>query len=250
MTSPHILSLDTNQQGRDFIVGDIHGMFSALDTLLEKIKFNPEVDRLISVGDLVDRGADSHRVLDYLDQPWFFSIMGNHEQMCLEAATNPSTYRNWVKHNGGAWWESIDEVKQQAIRKAFAALPTIAEIPTDNGLIGVVHADITARIGWSRFKETISKDKSLRHFAIWSRARFDRYQAIGSTENIQGVKFVVVGHTPTPDTLDAGNVRFIDTGAPYTTTKGLGKLTLMQVQPTIKIFQQKTKKKSKWGFGV
>ena len=248
MASQHILSLETNQQGRDFVVGDIHGMFTALDNLLKKVKFNPEIDRIISVGDLVDRGAESHRVLEYLEQPWFFAIMGNHEEMCLESATSPSTYKNWVKHNGGAWWESIDEPKQQAIREAFSALPTIAEIPTNNGLIGVVHADITARIGWNRFKETIAEDESLRHFAIWSRARYDRYHAVGSTENIQGVKLVIVGHTPTSKTLDVGNVRYIDTGAPYINAKDLGKLTMMQVQPSIKLFQQKTKKKSIWGF--
>ncbi len=248
MNTQHVLSLESNQQGRDFIVGDIHGMFSAFDTLLNKVKFNPEVDRVISVGDLVDRGPESHRVMEYIEQPWFFSIMGNHEQMCLEAATDPLTHKNWVNRNGGAWWDSVDELKQQAIRKAFSELPTVAEVATNNGTIGVVHADISARIGWDNFTKKIACDKDLRHFAIWSRARYDRYKAIGDNEKIQGVKFVVVGHTPLSEIIDAGNVRYIDTGAPYTDRKGLGKLTLMQVQPEIKIFQQDTRKKRKWSF--
>ncbi len=248
MKTQHILSLENNQQGRDFVVGDIHGMFNVFDKLLEKVKFNHDIDRVISVGDLIDRGPESHRVLEYIDQPWFFSIMGNHEQMCLEAATDDATYRNWVNRNGGAWWDSVDELKQQAIRKAFSALPTVAEIATDNGKIGVVHADISARVGWHGFTKNIAEDKNLRHFAVWSRARFDRYKAIGDKEKVHGVKLVVVGHTPIPACLDAGNVRFIDTGAAFTETKGLGKLTLMQIQPDIKIFQQKAHKKRKWSF--
>ncbi|MEE9302489.1 MAG: metallophosphoesterase [Thiotrichaceae bacterium] len=248
MKTQHILSLTSNLQGRDFIVGDIHGMFHVFDRLLEKVKFNPELDRVISVGDLIDRGPDSHRVLEYIDHPWFFSIMGNHEQMCLDAATDYSTYKNWVNRNGGAWWDSMDELKQQAIRKAFSTLPTVAEIATNNGTIGVVHADISTRISWDRFTKNIAEDKNLRHFAIWSRARYDRYKAIGDNEKIQGVKFVVVGHTPVTTCIDAGNVRFIDTGAAFTETKGLGKLTLMQIQPEIKLIQQDVRKKKKWSF--
>lgn len=248
MNKKHILSLDFNQQGRDFIVGDIHGMFSALDKLLKQVKFNVETDRLISVGDLIDRGEESHRVLEYLEQPWFFSIMGNHELMCLQSENDKYTYDNWVKNNGGAWWTSIAEDKQQAIRKALSVLPTVAEIATDNGKIGIVHADISARCSWNSFTQKIETDKNLRDFAAWSRSHYDRYKAIGDEETIAGVKYVVVGHTPVSKAMDIGNIRYIDTGAPYVDNKKLGTLTMMQVQPDITIFQQETRKKRKWGF--
>jgi len=39
------------------------------------------VDQLFSVGDLVDRGPESHRVLEWLARPWFFAICGNHDFM-------------------------------------------------------------------------------------------------------------------------------------------------------------------------
>ena len=241
MSTQHVLSLEINHQGRDFIVGDIHGMFSAFDQLLKKVTFIPEIDRVISVGDLIDRGQESHKVLEYLNQSWFFSIKGNHEQMCLDAAHNQEINDSWIYINGGGWWDSVEYAEQQAIRKAFSSLATIAEISTNNGTIGVVHADISPHSGWDTFKQQITTDTDLRHFARWSRARYDRFKAAGTNENIRGVKFVVAGHTPITQWVDAGNVRFIDTGAPYTQTKGLGKMTLMQIQPTIKMFVYNTR---------
>jgi len=48
-----------NAVGRDFAVGDIHGCFSHLRRSLEAIGFDASVDRLFSVGDLIDRGPES-----------------------------------------------------------------------------------------------------------------------------------------------------------------------------------------------
>ena len=45
-----------NTAGRDFAVGDIHGHFTRLQSALDKAGFEPSVDRLFSVGDLIDRG--------------------------------------------------------------------------------------------------------------------------------------------------------------------------------------------------
>ncbi|MCA4078770.1 metallophosphoesterase, partial [Pseudomonas kurunegalensis] len=48
-----------NRAGRDFAVGDIHGHFTRLQAALDSAGFDPAIDRLFSVGDLVDRGPDS-----------------------------------------------------------------------------------------------------------------------------------------------------------------------------------------------
>ncbi|NDH41678.1 MAG: diadenosine tetraphosphatase, partial [Gammaproteobacteria bacterium] len=39
-----------------YVVGDIQGCFEPFMALLAKLKFNPDTDRLWSVGDLVNRG--------------------------------------------------------------------------------------------------------------------------------------------------------------------------------------------------
>ena len=71
-----VLRLQQNLQGRDFVVGDIHGYFHLFEQLLVEINFDDSRDRMISVGDLIDRGPESARALEYFMQPWFFSGTG------------------------------------------------------------------------------------------------------------------------------------------------------------------------------
>ncbi len=42
-----------------FVVGDLHGCYTLLMNELDKVSFDPARDLLISVGDLVDRGAEN-----------------------------------------------------------------------------------------------------------------------------------------------------------------------------------------------
>lgn len=75
---------EINHNGRDLIVGDVHGYFSKLQQALDAVQFDPQKDRLFSVGDLIDRGPQSERVLQWLMQPWFHAVRGNHEQIAME----------------------------------------------------------------------------------------------------------------------------------------------------------------------
>lgn len=72
-----------NIRGRDLAVGDIHGHFQRLQQCLDAVGFDPAVDRLFSVGDLVDRGPHSEAALDWLAQPWFHAVQGNHEALAI-----------------------------------------------------------------------------------------------------------------------------------------------------------------------
>ena len=87
-----LLTLEINTQGKDYIVGDIHGCFDLLQAGLDAINFNPAVDRLICVGDLVDRGAQNLKALDYLKKPWFFSVIGNHEILHIKGHLPPPAH--------------------------------------------------------------------------------------------------------------------------------------------------------------
>ena len=65
---------------RDILIGDIHGCFDELTSLLDALDVTAN-DRLISVGDLVDRGPDSVRLWEFFrDRPHAHVIMGNHER--------------------------------------------------------------------------------------------------------------------------------------------------------------------------
>lgn len=63
-----------------YCIGDIHGCFVELQALLELIKFNSSTDQLYFVGDLVNRGPDSLKVLRFIKQlPNTTVILGNHD---------------------------------------------------------------------------------------------------------------------------------------------------------------------------
>ena len=70
---------------RTVIIGDIHGCYTELMNLLEKIQYSPENDRLISVGDLVHKGPKSHKVLQFSYENKLEVIMGNHDRRFLRA---------------------------------------------------------------------------------------------------------------------------------------------------------------------
>jgi serine/threonine protein phosphatase 1 len=101
-----IVTFLANTVGRDFAVGDIHGCFSALQKVLDTVTFDPAVDRLFSVGDLVDRGPESHLVLEWLDKPWFHAIGGNHDHMAWRSALgDPYPHVDHRRH-GGEWLDT------------------------------------------------------------------------------------------------------------------------------------------------
>lgn len=65
---------------RQLIVGDIHGCYDEFQELLDKAAPSGD-DEIIAIGDLVDRGPDSLKVLNFFrTTPNARSIMGNHER--------------------------------------------------------------------------------------------------------------------------------------------------------------------------
>ncbi len=70
----------------DLIVGDIHGCWEEFQDLLSRAGLGSR-DRVIAVGDIVDRGPDSERVLDWFRaRPAARCVLGNHERKHLRAA--------------------------------------------------------------------------------------------------------------------------------------------------------------------
>jgi serine/threonine protein phosphatase 1 len=73
-----------------YIIGDIHGCFRELQALLDKAGPTAD-DRVIAIGDLVNRGPRSDDVLElFRTQRNFFSLMGNHESKHIAAARGDS----------------------------------------------------------------------------------------------------------------------------------------------------------------
>lgn len=204
--SSQITTYPINTVGRDFAVGDIHGCFSALQVALDAAGFSPIVDRLFSLGDLVDRGSESHLVLEWLDKPWFHAICGNHDFMTWRAALgNPYLEVDHHLH-GGAWLYELQADVQFAIGTRLAALPLVIEIQTPNGLVGLVHADCP-HDDWVSITKGKYSDSDVDSY-LWSR---ERYQQQYNTV-IRNAHAIVHGHMTVSEMKVLGNVYYIDTG--------------------------------------
>jgi serine/threonine protein phosphatase 1 len=71
---------------RTVIIGDIHGCWDELQALLDAVA-PAHHDTIIAIGDLVDRGPDSEKVLAlFRDTPNAVSLMGNHERKHVRSA--------------------------------------------------------------------------------------------------------------------------------------------------------------------
>lgn len=235
-----------NLKGRDFVVGDIHGQFSALEMLLLDVSFDPDRDRVFSVGDMIDRGPESHRVVEFLNYPWFHSILGNHEQMLLDSENSEAVLKNWTDWNGGDWWPRIPARLHDRIRRIIRQLPVAMEIATPGGRVGVVHADVPIGFSWQQFVAQIGKDRKnddVKDHALWSRNRFKQLQMMGRTHPIAGIDLVVFGHTPVPRPIQQANLYYIDTGAAYVKDKTLGTMTLLEITPRLQTHVFDTKPK-------
>lgn len=71
-----------------YAIGDIQGCYHAFQSLLKRIKFNVETDRLWLVGDLINRGTGSLEVLRwcYQHQENINVVLGNHDLHALVVA--------------------------------------------------------------------------------------------------------------------------------------------------------------------
>lgn len=202
-----------------FVVGDLHGCYTLLMNELDKVSFDPARDLLISVGDLVDRGAENVECLDLIIMPWFRSVRGNHEQMMIDGLSEYGNVNHWLV-NGGGWFFNLDydkEILAKALVHKATELPLVIEIETRGKKVVVCHADYPS--DEYEYGKDIDTER-----AIWNRERISDAMD-GYHKDIAGADLFIFGHTPARQPLKYANQMYIDTGAVF-----CGNLTLVQVQ--------------------
>lgn len=206
--------------GRTFIVGDLHGCFNLLTTELAMVDFDPSNDRVICTGDLVDRGTQNMECLRLLNEPWFYSVRGNHDDLMLFGLQGDSAYRNCWLNNGGGWVFTLDQEEQYELR--YELLPKVAELPyvIRTGDVAVLHAECT-------LESLDILDDSDTQMLTWGRSTIR--SGLGGI--VGGAKHIVVGHSVVGAPIRLGNHVFIDTGAVFggSCTRGEGRLTLINI---------------------
>ncbi len=208
---------------RAYVIGDIHGCLNLLDELLDKIhadieRRGPVETLMVFVGDLVDRGPDSARVIERLRtyrhpnvRPIF--LLGNHEEVMLRILDgDASLIPSWLKFGGAQCLQSYGLAsKEVAIAEEGHALDLIRRaIPPQ-------HVDfLRGFIDSCRFGDYLFVHAGIRPGIELQEQRQSDLRWIREPflVNESDYGFVVVhGHTITPEVQERANRIGIDTGA-------------------------------------
>ena len=196
-------------QGRLLAIGDIHGCHNSLLQMLDLLQLDPLADTLVLIGDYLDRGPDSRKVIETLltlkkRLPNLICLRGNHEAMFLNFYREGKDEELFFSNGGMSTLLSYSMSPADARagigfpedHLAFlAALPLFHETPD----YFFVHAGIRPGIP---FHDQSPED------LLWI-----RYEFITSDRDFG--ETVVFGHTPLRQPLLEPNKIGIDTGAVY-----------------------------------
>jgi Calcineurin-like phosphoesterase len=206
-----------------YAVGDIHGRLDKLDALLEKLPLQSG-DRLVFLGDYVDRGPDSaavvERLIDLADVHPCVFLLGNHESMFLDYLgwRGPAYFGADVfLPNGGdatlasyGWHEerppNPDEFALPPKHEAF--FRSLRHHHADGAYV-FVHAGLGRTLARAGDVDWALRNARIEEL-LWDRSSTEGPHDLGIT--------VVYGHTPRADFAVRWNLPYsigIDTGAVY-----------------------------------
>lgn len=193
--------------GKTFIVGDVHGCLGMLQRLMDQIGWRPDVDRLIFLGDFIDRGSESRGVVEYVLEISKRSghvecLMGNHEKILLDFLDGRDMNTFFV--NGGM--ATLNSYRGETPRYGgflipdehlsfFRSLKLLIELDD----FYIVHAG---------FRPGVPIEKQSTEDLLWIRDSF-------IFSNYYFGKRVIFGHTPFAHPLVMENKIGLDTGAVY-----------------------------------
>ena len=205
-----------------FAVGDIHGCYEKLRALMDKIPLNTKQDRLLFIGDYIDRGPGSIEVLDYLidlkkRSPGIIFLKGNHEDM-LQKYLNGNDRFTYLLNSGQQTLDAY--LHRQDASEGYPVPPAHLKFLGELRLYYQTEDYIFVHAG---MRDKIPLEYQTETDLLWIRDEF-----IYSDYDFG--KRVVFGHTPFKQPLVQTNKIGIDTGAVYG-----NRLTCVQL-PEMKFF--------------
>lgn len=206
-------------------IGDSHGCYDSLSTLVHDVVRAGKNDKIILLGDYIDRGPDSKAVLDFImkligDGYDVIPLRGNHEDMMLKAAMSPMDNYNWMRNGGYETLNSFGVTSVEEIESRY--MDFVSELPfyyMEDRFI-FVHGGFNDDIA-DPFEDTYSM--------IWER-RYEYHSDVFRD------KTIVHGHRPhalselEEQLGKSPSVINIDTGCVYGKEYGLGDLTAIELR--------------------
>lgn len=192
-----------NGDNKTFVVGDLHGCLDMLKRLLDKISWQPSKDRLIFLGDYVDRGKDSRGVIDHLIDltrisPYVECLMGNHERLFLDYIDGENQ-ETFLLNGGMATLNSYRRNNEIDIPEDHLEFIRSLKIMIELDQYYLVHAGL---------KPGVSIEEQTTDDRLWIRKKF-----IFSDYDFG--KKIIFGHTPFSMPFVMDNKIGLDTGAVF-----------------------------------
>ncbi len=181
-----------------FVIGDLHGSFQALEKLLTK--WNAQKQRLIFLGDYINRGNDSlqviQRVKELVEDYDAVALKGNHELMFMEWLKEPEKYALTFLNIGGV--PTLQSMKTFVIKEEPTIDELIEGIKREHSQLLTWMENLPLYYRWGQYFFSHAGinpfvrrgEESTEHELLWIRDDFTEFPH--EAEDI-----VVFGHTPT-----------------------------------------------------
>ncbi|WP_295631113.1 metallophosphoesterase family protein [uncultured Mitsuokella sp.] len=183
---------DSHDFGRILAVGDIHGNFERLQSLFQHVPYAPQEDLLIFLGDYIDRGPETAKVLQMVMKlkrkyPHVITLTGNHEAMMRHYFQNHSIREpmdlehGWLRSGGQATFTSLKETYEKdcgLYHELLEFVLSLDHIATVGEQYLFTHAGFYPKLSYEEQVDDM----------LWIRTEF--------YEEYDGAQTVVVGHTP------------------------------------------------------
>jgi serine/threonine protein phosphatase 1 len=216
-----------------YIISDIHGCNDTFRKALKSIALK-KTDKLILLGDLIDRGPDSKAVLDtvlLLIEHGFDieCVMGNHEKMFLNAFKDITERVNWIKNGGKETLKSFLVSKIERIPNKYIKFIKTFKTHLELGKYIFVHAGINMTL-----KEPFEDVHSL----LWLRNWKEFYD-----EKWLNGRVVIHGHTPKSKEelekqfFEKNKVLCIDNGSFLNNRNGFGAICVLNLEKMLVHFE-------------
>lgn len=196
----------TTNMPRTIAIGDIHGCADEFEELLEALNLTKE-DRIIQLGDLVNRGPNSRRVIQLARDYHVESILGNHELRLLTAIREQRT-------------ELLKEYDLDTIKQLHAEdwdyLERLPKFKFDGKRnIVFVHGGFLPNAPWYSQPIEVTVNIQVIDKKGMAAKRSDAPDAPPWSDCWKGPPFVIYGHTPRPKVYKKKQSLGIDTGCVY-----------------------------------
>ena len=178
--------------GRIIAIGDIHGCHHEFADLIGELALTPN-DRLILVGDLVNRGPDSCKVIDLARQHRAIALLGNHELRLLDYRKNKTPLAAISRETDADTFVKLRPTDWEYLE----AMPLTHFEPELNTVF--VHGGFLPDQPWQEQPaEVVTRIQSINAQGRPCK-RADEPTAPAWADLWTGPPFIVYGHTPRPE---------------------------------------------------